>query len=103
MKSRDPGRARACLEAMAEVTGISLEGAKIGGGQFIGFREGWALALFGPWRAHYWRRWQLSDSVTSLCGRGALVRAMYEPGNFERCKACQKARIREKYPHAAMR
>lgn len=58
----------------------------------IGFPQ-WAMKIFGGDKAHWFRSEVMQDGLRhSLCGRIFEVDSrIYLPGNFPRCKACEKA------------
>lgn len=71
------------------------------GGQIEGFREGWALNIMGGETAHYYRRNRF-DIAAALCGKWSEVRWIYGPGNYPRCKTCERtARKRHGLPLSA--
>lgn len=61
------------------------------GGQIESFREGWAHNVMGNGdTAHYYRR-NSFDNAVALCGKWVEARWVYGPGNYPRCKTCQRA------------
>lgn len=64
----------------------------LSGGPISGFVRGWAKAIWlrGE-RAHYFVSDNNADGeATALCGVGGDVYSMLGPGNYPRCKSCQK-------------
>lgn len=62
------------------------------GGQIENFREGWAHNIMGSGHtAHYYKRNRF-DNAVALCGKWVEVRWVYGPGNYPRCKSCQRAK-----------
>ena len=67
------------------------------GGPIHDLEEGWAVMPFGRETAHYWQKGaDLGEGATgymSLCGvKGVTLpkAPALEPGNFPRCKRCQR-------------
>lgn len=57
------------------------------GGPIRKFTEGWAVAIFRGWRAHYFVRFQVSGMAAAVCGGVvAPVRSLREGG----CKNCER-------------
>ena len=57
----------------------------------------WALQLFGGGKAHWFLVMTGTDDKRSLCGRvWSAPEQLHLPGNFPRCKACEKARAAQR-------
>ncbi|AMR77659.1 hypothetical protein [Cupriavidus nantongensis] len=53
----------------------------------------WALQLFGGNKAHWFLEMNSTPDKRSLCGRvWSSPAQLHLPGNYPRCKACEKAR-----------
>lgn len=62
------------------------------GGQIENFRQGWARNIMsGGNSVHYYRRNNFENAV-ALCGKWIEARWLYGPGNYPRCKTCQRAK-----------
>lgn len=66
----------------------------ISGGPIEKFREGWAILPFVR-KPHYWKRRELTQRYSSLCGMAREVRqgiVPLEPGVFmiDRCRHCRR-------------
>lgn len=60
------------------------------GGPIEKFREGWAIAIFGGRKAHYWKR-EGADAARPMCSRKRVyVAALRGAGTYERCKLCSQ-------------
>jgi hypothetical protein len=52
----------------------------------------WSKDIFGGDKVHWYRDTSRPDEKQSLCGRSrANVKTLFLPGNYPRCKACEKA------------
>lgn len=83
----------------------SVKTGFVGGGaaEGRGFPQ-WALKIFGGSKAH-WFTDEYADTRQSLCGRVyAREAALFLPGNYPRCKACEKAlAVQKKYGISAIK
>jgi hypothetical protein len=60
------------------------------GSQLAGFRQGWAKAIFGGQRGHFFRRVGAGDVAISACGQEVYVSQLYGIGTFTACRNCRK-------------
>lgn len=83
----------------------SVKTGFVGGGaaEGRGFPQ-WAMNIFGNSKAH-WFLDEYADTRQSLCGRVyAREVALFLPGNYPRCKACEKAlAVQKKYGISAIK
>lgn len=61
---------------------------KLGGGQFVNFRRGWAKPIMSNAERAHWFERDGFDQAEALCGITSHVRWLYGPGNYERCATC---------------
>ncbi len=62
---------------------------RFSGPRLVTFRKGWALKMFGGEKAHYFERAEVGI-VRSLCGQVAYAGRLFGPGNFDKCRRCEK-------------
>lgn len=70
---------------------IRAAGGKVSGGQLVNFREGWAVRII-QWSsvAHYFVLGDYEHAYAK-CGKvDASVAALYGPGDFDRCRICER-------------